>query len=976
MPVECPNWLTRGLVALLAMIVASQAKGGTSLCCLEDLNGDGTVAAADLGLLLGAWGSIEPNESADLDHSGLVDASDLGLLLGSWGACPTPCLKTLVVGNVEFADGTPVSDAVVVTDLGGRGVSGADGSFDFVVDSGDETRSLRVTAIAAVRGMTFVGTAIASPVVTDGVTNAGTVVLALESDCEGALDWLPEFGPPGMNGWVNALAVFDDGSGCGPQLYAGGSFTRAGAVEANRIAKWDGVTWSSLGEGPMNGLDDSVKALAVFNDGSGSGPALFVGGAFTNAAGIAAKRIAKWDGKSWSSLGPGTEQGTNGQVSALAVFDNGSGDGPALYLGGTFTIVGSSTANRVASWNGTSWSSLGTDTANGVNGVVRALRVFDDGSGAGPKLYVGGEFSIAGDATANRIAKWDGSSWSSLGTGTANGMNSIVVALTEFDDGSGEGPALYAAGNFTTAGGVPANRIAKWDGASWSSLGVDSANGTNKPVEGLAVFDDRSGDGPALYACGTFTTAGNAAANRIAKWDGASWSALGTGASNGFAETAKTMMVFDSPTDGRASLIVGGDFYTAGDAAASRIAQWDGASWSPVGAAYLNGTGGTVRALAVFDDGLGGGPALYVGGEFNSVGGLLANRVARWDGSSWSLVGDGEVNGVNGNVYTLNVLDDGSGAALYAGGQFTMAGGTPANGIAKWDGTSWSSIGTGSSNGVNGTVGALKVLDLGGGPSLYVGGNFTMAGGTPANRIARWDGTSWSPLGTGSANGVGGPVAVMQDFDDGSGNGTVLYVGGSFLTAGGVTSNRIARWDGASWSPIIVGDSNGINGTVLAMTVFDDGTGAGPELFVGGYFTWAAGTTAYNVAKWNGVSWSALGTGRENAVSDHVLAFLPAKDLASGAPVLYVGGGFPMAGGLTVNGFAKWNGTAWSSVETGREKGVGEGWIMQLSLFDDGTGSGPSLYAGGDFAIAGGVISAHIAKLGCTRSPDDARRQR
>ena len=70
---------------------------------------------------------------------------------------------------------------------------------------------------------------------------------------------------------------------------------------------------------------------------------------------------------------------------------------------------------------------------------------------------------------------------------------------------------LYAGGGFTTAGGVSANRIAKWDGSSWSALG----SGMNSTVNALAV--DASGN---LYAGGYFTTAGGVSANYIAKWDG------------------------------------------------------------------------------------------------------------------------------------------------------------------------------------------------------------------------------------------------------------------------------------------------------------------------------------------------------------------------------------------------------------------------------------------------------------------------
>jgi hypothetical protein len=53
--------------------------------CPADLNGDGAVTGADLGLLLGDWGLDGPS---DLNGDGIVTGADLGLLLGDWGACP------------------------------------------------------------------------------------------------------------------------------------------------------------------------------------------------------------------------------------------------------------------------------------------------------------------------------------------------------------------------------------------------------------------------------------------------------------------------------------------------------------------------------------------------------------------------------------------------------------------------------------------------------------------------------------------------------------------------------------------------------------------------------------------------------------------------------------------------------------------------------------------------------------------------
>src|SRR5262249_51139329 len=91
-----------------------------------------------------------------------------------------------------------------------------------------------------------------------------------------------------------------------------------------------------------------------------------------------------------------------------------------------------------------------------------------------------------------------------------SGMTDFVLGLTVYDDG--RGPALYAGGGFVTAGGVPANYVAKWDGTQWSALG----SGTNYQVRALTIADE--GKGSALYAGGLFTTAGSVAANYVAKW--------------------------------------------------------------------------------------------------------------------------------------------------------------------------------------------------------------------------------------------------------------------------------------------------------------------------------------------------------------------------------------------------------------------------------------------------------------------------
>src|SRR5205085_669452 len=116
-------------------------------------------------------------------------------------------------------------------------------------------------------------------------------------------------------------------------------------------------------------------------------------------------------------------------------------------------------------------------------------------------------------------------------------------------------------------------------------------------------------------------------------------------------------------------------------------------------------------------------------------------NIAKWDGSSWSALGSG----VDDIVYALAV----SGSDLYAGGQFFHAGGTLVGYIAKWDGNSWSALDSGM--GLLGSVSALAVS----GSDLYAGGaTVTMADGSPAANVAKWDGNSWSLLGSGMNSSV------------------------------------------------------------------------------------------------------------------------------------------------------------------------------------------------------------------------------
>jgi hypothetical protein len=105
--------------------------------------------------------------------------------------------------------------------------------------------------------------------------------------------------------------------------------------------------------------------------------------------------------------------------------------------------------------------------------------------------------------------------------------------------------------------------------------------------------------------------------------------------------------------------------------------------WSPLG----SGTPSYTAALTTYNGNL------IAGGYFNNVGG---SNIASWNGSTWTALGSGmSVNTANSNPYAvvLSVIE--YNGELYAAGQFDTANGVPVNNIAKWDGTSWSNVGSG-----------------------------------------------------------------------------------------------------------------------------------------------------------------------------------------------------------------------------------------------------------------------------------------
>ena len=624
-------------------------------------------------------------------------------------------------------------------------------------------------------------------------------------------------------------------------LYAGGIFTNADDPTANDTARWDGTTWAGVG---IQGLIETAKR---------NGSNLYFGGVFSGSTNITSTNIIGWDGTNWFALGSGLGgNGFNpffGSVNCLAFQGNN------VYAGGNFSYSGGTSMTNIAYWDGTAWHAMG----NPFNGTVDALQFYGgylyagggftnstlhltniarwDGSvwsavpggggndlvsdfaTDGTNLYVGGYFTQIGGIAASNVCMFNGSTWTSLGTG----LHFFQTGLGQVNKLLWWSNQLYVAGGFDRAGNVSAANVARWDGAHWWSLGGDTSKGMAASLNFVQTLCNVPGSGsiPAgLYAGGLFAAAGKTNVNSIARYDGTNWNALGSGVS-GWPGAAR---VYAIATDGT-YVYAGGSFTNAGSYTnVGSIAEWDGNNWYPL----YYGVDYRVNALAADAFGY-----LWVGGAFTNINNAGPSKgLAIWGFGSWYSLPNGSVDGTNA---TVNAIVFDGGTRVYMGGQFYSVDGVSATNIAYYDFSDGNvhPLGLGLNNQVN----ALAYSN----GKLYAGGSFTQAGSLTVNHVAQWDGANWSAIGNGLTGSSSANVLAIAVA------GTNVYVGGqNFTNASGVIVSNIAVWNGSSWSSLGSGTEYGRNCSALAAS--------GNDVYAGGNFNWAGDKPSQFIAHWNSQS--------------------------------------------------------------------------------------------------------------------------
>jgi PKD repeat protein len=330
----------------------------------------------------------------------------------------------------------------------------------------------------------------------------------------------------------------------------------------------------------------------------------------------------------WADVGGGV----NGSTHVISTWNN------MLIVGGSFN----GPCGRITGWNGVAWNCFGS----GVGIVARDAVSWNN------NLVVCGDFWNVNQPCSgcNGIAMWDGTSWLPLGTG----FNNDVLCMTVWNGD------LVAAGDFTTADGNPVSRIARWTGSAWVPIG--GLSDFDNDIRCLAVYNGE------LWAGGDFNNVGgNTPADGLVKWNGTAWVGGNSGVDviGGVDSTVRCFYV-DQQTN---QLYMGGHFLQLnGDNNCAGVAVYNGNAWSPLG----TGVNSYVRALTKYNG------TIIVGGDFNTAGPITANKIARWNPatSTWAAMGTG----MNDYVKGLDVWQ----GKLYAGGPFTTADGLPRSGVAEW----------------------------------------------------------------------------------------------------------------------------------------------------------------------------------------------------------------------------------------------------------------------------------------------------
>ncbi|WKZ76252.1 MAG: T9SS type A sorting domain-containing protein [Vicingaceae bacterium] len=356
---------------------------------------------------------------------------------------------------------------------------------------------------------------------------------------------------------------------------------------------------------------------------------------------------------------------------------------------------------------------------------------------------------------------------------------------------------------------------------NWAAVGVVS-NGV------YTLYTDTIDD--VLYTGGPFTYFEGDTVFGIVKYDGSNFYRMGCGLEwdcNFIPGGGNISVRPNSIARYNNEIYMTGNFTKSNNVTLNGLARWDGNNWQPCGTGLKNEYGGNSAGLSlkVLNN------ELYVCGiGFDSCAGVPANGIAKYNGVSWSAVHN--IPRFNPNesnyIYDMEIYN----GDIYVSGNFYDSIGGDIWRIARWNGSQWVGVDGGMKGGIGGVNKMVVYKGL-----LYAAGVFGSAGSNPhAKGIATWDGTKWENVG----GGIYYPWPMSMQIFDMKVYKDKLYIVGAFTSAGGKPIKYLASWDGTDWCGFGLSDTTFYNG-IITLSFYQD------TLYVGGGFWSVDGDT--NIAR-------------------------------------------------------------------------------------------------------------------------------
>lgn len=673
----------------------------------------------------------------------------------------------------------------------------------------------------------------------------GTLAAAAATQSPCNLQWQPGNASPGAAGITKAMRWDPDGNGPRSEVIVAIGLFSLPSIGAQNIAMFD------LAAGSWQPFPESpdgvVRCVDVLPDNR-----LIVAGSFAAIGAQPYGAIATFDGTSWSPVGSGLPNPSHAiAISMVRGMPNGD-----IVAGGNFTAIGSQNIGGLARWDGSTWNALGAFAGNVLCSTLRP----------NGNLVVGGRFDGIGQPGSANVAEWDGSTWSHYSSGVG-GPHSSVDALACMPNGD-----IVVGGVFNVASGVAVDKLARWDGVDWHAMGA------NYQATPRAMLPLPNGE----LLVSTFTTINSVGVFGIGRWNGTSWS-------------IEAPLIGDPNTItalANGELLVAGNLATGFNQQLPGVAIWNGTNWRPL----TGGTDHEVRRLLTLPNG-----DVIASGSFGVLEGTRLRVPSVWNGSSWTAL-------PQPNATTILTAFQISAAGTLWGTD------TYNRNPHRWTGAGWLPLNT-----------PISGIDAW---TVAPDGTLIVAAGTT---VLRWTGSVWLTLGSSFDE----TVTLLRVLGNGD-----LIAAGAFANNGTTATPRIARWNGTAWQAM----GTGFDGRVHALAELQGG-----DIVAGGEFH-ADGALSQPldlVARWNGTSWQALGTGLGGNSQSHAKALhvTPNGDLI-------VGGEFQTAGGSPAANLARWDGSQWHDL------GGVDGPVLTIAQRLDG-----ELMIGGNFGSAGGEVSAHLARL-------------